>query len=219
MVEGAVMEVPAQGGRKHPHQEHLKIDTTNILFIVGGSFEGIDEVIKKRQKEERLKKHEDSAGIGFGSYVDSKEQDKKKKFNETILNVEAADLRKFGMLPEFVGRFPVIAPLQELTEEEMVKILTEPKNALVKQYKALLAKDGVELIMKDDALKEIAKKAIERKTGARGLRSIMEELLIDHMYDIPDNPNIKAIIINKSCVTQKRQPLFKYHTEEVCANQ
>lgn len=213
------MEVPPKGGRKHPHQENLEIDTTNILFIAGGSFEGIDKIIKNRQKEERMRQHKDKAGIGFGSVVDSKKIDEKKKFNDLIVSTQAEDLRKFGMLPEFVGRFPVVSALKELSEDEMVQILTEPKNALTKQYQVLMRQDGVELVFHKDALIEIAKKALEHKTGARGLRSILEEILIEHMYSIPDDPMIKRMIITKTCVTKKAAPLFEYHAEQICVNE
>lgn len=219
MVEGSVVKVPPQGGRKHPHQENIEIDTSGILFIAGGSFEGVDKIIKERQKEERMRKNGDKARLGFGSVVESKKEDEKKKFNDLICDTQAEDMRKFGMLPEFVGRFPIIAPLKELTEDQMVQILTEPKNALVKQYRALLLKDGVDLTVQKDALREIAKEALAQKTGARGLRSIMEEILIEHMFDIPDNPNIKRMVITKSCLTKRQAPLFEYHNEEICVNQ
>lgn len=200
IIEGTVIDVPLKGSRKHPLQETVSIDTSNILFIVGGSFEGIEKIIQKRQKSNQ-------AGMGFGAKVESKEE---KSINEYILDVKTDDLKKFGMLPEFIGRIPVIAPLQELDEEALIKILTEPKNALVKQYQELMRVDGVELEFTPESLQEIAKKAKERKTGARALRSIMEEILLPHMFSIPDDKNLEKIIITKETVLNGTEPIKEY---------
>lgn len=209
IIEGSQIDVPVKGTRKHPMQETVTIDTSNILFIVGGSFEGIENIIKKRQDKGKF-------GIGFGSEVKSKENEK--TFNDLILDIKSEDLRKFGMLPEFIGRLPVICPLQELNEEALIKILTEPKNALVKQYQELLRIDGVELAFTEDALKAIANKAIERKTGARSLRAIMEETLLPHMFSIPDSKDIEKIIITKECVTDKAEPTYSYKEKKVASD-
>lgn len=211
MVEGCEVEVPPQGGRKHPMQENIKVNTEKILFIVGGSFEGVDKTIKKREKEELVKKHGGKSSIGFNSFVFDPSTQDIKEFNDFITNVKAEDLRKFGMLPEFVGRFPVIAPLKELTEEDLVSILTEPENSLIKQYQTLLSYDGVELHFTKDALKEIAKMAIERKTGARSLRSVLEEILNEHMYTIPDEENIEKVTFGKNTIVNNEAPKITYH--------
>lgn len=203
MIEGDIIEVPPKGQRKHPSQDVVKVDTSNILFIVGGSFEGVDKQIQKRQTK-------DLSSMGFGSAIKSTEE---KTFNESILDIKAEDLRKFGMLPEFIGRFPIICPLQELDEEALLSILTEPKNALSKQYKELLKIDGVELEFEKDALTEIAKKAIERKTGARSLRSIMEETLLSHMFSLPDRNDVLKMIITKECVSDNAEPVIELKDE------
>jgi ATP-dependent Clp protease ATP-binding subunit ClpX len=202
IIEGSVVEVAPKGQRKHPLQETMKIDTSNILFIVGGSFEGIEKIIAKRQKVNKT-------GIGFGATVESKVE---RPINDYILDIKAEDLKKFGMLPEFIGRLPVIAPLEELSEEALMKILTEPKNALVKQYQELMRVDGVELEFTPDALTEIAKLAKERKTGARSLRSIIEEVLLPHMFSIPDE-EIETLIITKETVLEKKEPIKKFKSE------
>ena len=200
IVEGAEIEVALKGQRKHPMAETIKIDTTNILFIVGGSFEGIDKIIQER-------KNKNKKGLGFGAEVHSK---KEIDINECILEVESEDLRKFGMLPEFVGRFPILSPMQQLSENALMKILIEPKNALLKQYKELLKMDNVEIEFTQDALKEIVAKAIKKKTGARSLRSILEETLLPHMFSIPDQKNLLKITINKDCVLKTGDPIFQY---------
>lgn len=188
LVEGCVAEVPEKGQRKHPNQSCTKIDTSNILFIIGGSFEGIDKIIAKRKKGKNQ--------VGFGKDIKS---EKNSSFNDEIHDLKVEDLKKFGMLPEFLGRFPIIAGLEELDEESLMKILIEPKNALTKQYQLLQMEDNIDLRFTEDALKEIAKKAMERKVGARGLRSIMDEVLLKYMYELPDS-NIEQIIIDKNTV-------------------
>ena len=194
ILEGTVASVPPQGGRKHPHQELLQIDTTNILFICGGAFSGLDKIIEKRVGKQ---------GVGFGAEVKSKT---KRDVGESFKHVEPQDLLKFGLIPEFVGRVPVVVTLDQLDEEALKTILTEPKNALVKQYAKLFEMDGVELEIKEDALSFIAKKAIERDTGARGLRAIVEEILSDAMYEIPSDKNIKKAIFTKAVFEGKEKP-------------
>jgi ATP-dependent clp protease, ATP-binding subunit clpX len=197
IIEGTVANVPPQGGRKHPSQELIQIDTTNIMFIVGGAFEGIDEIIKKRMGKN---------SIGFGTEIVSKELVNKE---EIYKKVQTEDLLKYGLIPEFVGRLPIVASLDPLDESALVKILKEPKNSLVKQFKKLFELDNVELEIDDEALIEVARKAIERKTGARGLRSILEETMMDIMYDIPSRDDVSAILINKDCIIKKSEPLIK----------
>ncbi|HLS36600.1 MAG TPA: ATP-dependent protease ATP-binding subunit ClpX [Bacillota bacterium] len=188
ILEGTVASVPPQGGRKHPHQEFLQIDTTNILFIVGGAFDGIEDIIKRRLGQKV---------IGFGTEEESK---KVTDINYLLSKVLPEDLLSFGLIPEFIGRLPVIGSLQPLDEDALIEILTKPKNALVKQYEQLLLMDEVELEFQEDALKEIAIKAIERKTGARGLRSIIEDLMLDVMFELPSREDIKKCIITKDTV-------------------
>ena len=188
IMEGTVASVPPQGGRKHPQQEFLQVDTTNILFICGGAFAGLDKLISSRNS---------GAGIGFGADVRDPED---RNLSQILVDLEPEDLIKFGLIPEFIGRLPVIATLEDLDEEALVRILTEPKNALTKQYKALFEMDGVNLDFRDDALKAIARKAIERKTGARGLRSILENILMDPMFEIPTASNIQDVVINEDVV-------------------
>ena len=185
ILEGSVASVPPQGGRKHPHQEFYQIDTTNILFICGGAFAGLDKIIEKRIGKK---------GIGFGAEITGK---KDKDTGELFALAEPQDLVKYGLIPEFVGRVPVVVPFETLTEEALMRILTEPKNALVRQYKKLFEIDGVDLEITDDALRFIAKKAIERETGARGLRAIMEKALNDAMFDIPSDKSIVKVIFNR----------------------
>ena len=198
IVEGTVASVPPQGGRKHPHQEFIQIDTSNILFICGGAFEGLDKIIKDRT---------DKKSMGFGAQIQSKKDihDKYKIFEQLL----PQDLLKFGLIPEFVGRLPIIATLQELDREALIKIVTEPKNALVKQYKKLLELDGVELEFEPEALNAIVDKAIDRNTGARGLRSIIEDIMRDIMFDIPSNLRIEKCIITRDTVEKKAPPILE----------
>ena len=196
IMEGTVASVPPQGGRKHPQQEFLQVDTTNILFICGGAFAGLDKLISSRNS---------GAGIGFGADVRDPED---RNLSQILVDLEPEDLIKFGLIPEFIGRLPVIATLEDLDEDALVRILTEPKNALTKQYKALFDMDGVNLDFRDDALKAIARKAIERKTGARGLRSILEMILMDPMFEIPTASNIQGVVINEDVVKGTTPPLM-----------
>jgi ATP-dependent Clp protease ATP-binding subunit ClpX len=195
IMEGTVASVPPQGGRKHPQQEFLQVDTTNILFICGGAFAGLDKLIAGRDT---------GAGIGFGADVRDPDD---RKIGELLGSLEPEDLIKFGLIPEFVGRLPVIATLEDLDEEALVRILTEPKNALVKQYEKLFEMDDVRLEFRDDALRAVAQKAIARKTGARGLRSIMENILMEPMFDIPTSGDIEEVVINGDVVEGGAQPL------------
>ena len=194
IIEGTVASVPPQGGRKHPHQEMLQIDTSNILFICGGAFEGLENIIKDRTGKK---------SIGFGSKIESEKEVSKYKVFEELL---PQDLLKFGLIPEFIGRLPVIATLKELDKEALGKILVEPKNSLVKQYKKLFEIDNVELVFEDDAISAIVDKAIERKTGARGLRSIIEEIMTDIMFEIPSNPKIAKCTVTRDTVVNGTEP-------------
>ena len=196
IMEGTIASVPPQGGRKHPQQEFLQVDTTNILFICGGAFAGLDKIISKRNR---------ATSIGFGADVKSLDR---KKVGEIIKNLEPEDLLKYGLIPEFIGRLPITATLEDLDEASLIKILTEPKNSLIKQYKELFKFEGVRLIFKDDAIKEIAKKAINKKTGARGLRSILEVVLLSTMYELPSQTNIVEVIIEKSAITGQGKPII-----------
>jgi ATP-dependent Clp protease ATP-binding subunit ClpX len=196
ILEGTVSNVPPQGGRKHPHQEFISIDTTDILFICGGAFEGIDKIIENRL---------DKKSIGFGAEIKTK---KEKDIGAILREVQSHDLLKFGLIPELVGRLPVIAPLNALTKEDMIRILKEPKNALVKQYKTLLGYDKVSLEFNDDALEAIADKAIDMEIGARGLRSIMEKTMQQTMFDIPSENNIQKVTITKDCIVDNSPPLL-----------
>ena len=194
IIEGTVASVPPQGGRKHPHQEFIQINTENILFICGGAFEGLDKLINDRIGKK---------SIGFGAKIESKKEiDKAKVFSELL----PQDLLKFGLIPEFVGRLPIVATLQDLDREALMQIVTKPRNALVKQYKKLFELDGVQLDFEDEALEAIVDKAIERKTGARGLRSIFEDIMRDIMFEIPSNPNIETCIITKGTVENGEEP-------------
>ncbi|WP_337995676.1 ATP-dependent Clp protease ATP-binding subunit ClpX [Oleispirillum naphthae] len=198
IMEGTVASVPPQGGRKHPQQEFLQVDTTNILFICGGAFAGLEKVIGQRNQ---------GTSIGFGADVKSPEE---RRSGEILKGVEPEDLLKYGLIPEFVGRLPVIATLEDLDEEALIEILTKPKNALVKQYQRLFEMENVSLSFKEDALTAIAHKAIARKTGARGLRSIMEGILLETMFDLPSQNGIEEVVVNKDVVEDSSKPLFIY---------
>ncbi|MDA0279876.1 MAG: ATP-dependent Clp protease ATP-binding subunit ClpX [Proteobacteria bacterium] len=203
LIEGTVASVPPQGGRKHPQQEFLQVDTTNILFICGGAFAGLDRIIRDRS---------DNSGIGFSAEVRSKEEES--KVGETLRGVEPEDLVKYGLIPEFVGRLPMIATLDELDLDAMVRILREPKNSLTKQYAQLFEMEGVEIQFRDDALRAIARKAKDRKTGARGLRSIMETVLLDSMYKIPSLDKVSKVIIDAAVIEGESEPLLMYENVE-----
>ena len=203
LIEGTVASVPPQGGRKHPQQEFLQVDTRNILFICGGAFSGLEKVIQNRSTK---------GGIGFGAEVRSKEEGK--KVGESLREVEPDDLVKFGLIPEFVGRLPVLATLDELDEAALMQILTEPKNALTKQYAKLFEMENVDLEFRSDALKAVARKALERKTGARGLRSILEGVLLDTMYEIPSKKDVSKVVIDESVIDGTSQPLMIYENSE-----
>ncbi|WP_084155767.1 ATP-dependent Clp protease ATP-binding subunit ClpX [Halomonas halocynthiae] len=203
LIEGTTASIPPQGGRKHPQQEFLQVNTTNMLFIVGGAFAGLDKVIRDRSE---------TGGIGFSAEVKSK--DESRGVGELLAEVEPEDLVKFGLIPEFVGRLPVIATLAELTEDALVQILTEPKNSLVKQYQRLFDMEGVELDFRDDALTAVAAKAMTRKTGARGLRSIMESVLLDTMYDIPSLEGVSKVVIDASVIAGESEPLLIYSQQD-----
>ena len=198
IMEGTVASVPPQGGRKHPQQEFLQVDTTNILFICGGAFAGLDKVIAQRGK---------GSSIGFGADV---KEDETVSVGESLQNLQPEDLLKFGLIPEFVGRLPVIATLTDLDEEALVTILTEPKNALIKQYQSLFEMEGSKLTFTDEALKAISKRAIERKTGARGLRSILEDILLDTMFDLPSLVDVDEVVVNEEAASNCGIPLLIY---------
>ncbi len=207
LIEGTVASVPPQGGRKHPQQEFLQVDTKNILFICGGAFAGLDKVIAARSTE--------AGSIGFGAKVKSSER--KQEVGKVLAQVEPEDLVKFGLIPEFVGRLPVVATLEELDEAALVQILTAPKNAITKQFKKLFEMEGVELEFRPDALSAIAKKALKRKTGARGLRTIVESVLLDTMYELPSAENVAKVVVDESVIEQKSEPYLIYATPEVPA--
>ena len=206
IMEGTVASVPPQGGRKHPQQEFLQVDTTNILFICGGAFAGLEKIIAQRGK---------GSAIGFGADVKSGED---KGIGEQLTSLEPEDLLKFGLIPEFVGRLPVIATLEDLDEDALVTILTKPKNALVKQYQRLFELEDVELTFTEDALTAIAKRAIERKTGARGLRSIMEDILLDTMFDMPGTEGVQEVVVNDEAVMSDAAPLVIYADQKESAS-
>jgi ATP-dependent Clp protease ATP-binding subunit ClpX len=205
LVEGTMASVPPQGGRKHPNQDFLQIDTTNILFICGGAFDGLEKVIQNRTER---------SGIGFGATVHSKSE---RKAADTFREVEPEDLIKFGLIPELVGRLPVVATLGELTEDALVRILTEPKNALVKQYQKLFGMDGVELEIRPSALAAISRKALARKTGARGLRSIMEQALIDTMFELPTLDGVAKVVLDEHAIDEETKPLLVYREHKASA--
>ncbi|MDR2852605.1 MAG: ATP-dependent Clp protease ATP-binding subunit ClpX [Burkholderiaceae bacterium] len=198
LIEGTLASVPPQGGRKHPNQDFLQIDTTNILFICGGAFAGLEKVVEARTE---------ASGIGFGATVRSKEG---RSLTEVFHHVEPEDLIKFGLIPELVGRLPVIASLDELSEDALVQILTEPKNALVKQFSRLLEMEGVCLEVRPAALRAMARRALERKTGARGLRSILEQTLLDTMFDLPSLDNVEKVVVDEPTITENKPPLLVY---------
>lgn len=203
LIEGTVASVPPQGGRKHPQQEFLQVDTGNILFICGGAFAGLEKIIQDRS---------DKSGIGFNATVKSKSD--RRKLGETIAEVEPEDLVKFGLIPEFIGRLPVLATLTELDEAALIQILTEPKNSLLKQYQKLFDMESVELDFRMSALKAVAHKAMERKTGARGLRSILENVLLDTMYRIPSEEDVSKVVIDESVITGESEPLLIYERQD-----
>ena len=202
LIEGTVASVPPQGGRKHPQQEFLQVDTSNILFICGGAFAGLEKVIRGRSER---------GGIGFSAEVKSKGSDK--GIGEILLNVEPEDLIKYGLIPEFVGRLPVVATLQELDEDALIQILTEPKNALTKQYGKLFDLEGAELEFREEALRAVARKAMERKTGARGLRTILEHVLLDTMYDLPGLQNVSKVVIDEATIAGESRPYIIYEQQ------
>jgi len=207
LIEGTVASIPPQGGRKHPQQDFLQVNTANILFIVGGAFAGLDKVIKARSEK---------GGIGFSAQVNTK--DNAKNVGELFAEVEAEDLIKYGLIPEFVGRLPVVATLEELDEAALIKILTEPKNALTKQYQHLFEMEGAELEFREESLSAIARKAMERKTGARGLRTIMENVLLDTMYELPSSTNITKVVLDEGVILGQHDPILVYETEVQLAN-
>ena len=199
LIEGTIASVPPQGGRKHPNQEFVQVDTTNILFICGGAFDGLERIIRARS---------DKGGIGFGAVVKSK--DNRKDIGEVLRGVEPEDLIKYGLIPEFVGRLPVVATLDELDEAALIQILTEPKNALLKQYQRMFSMEGVELEVRTEALKAVAVKALARRTGARGLRSILEHVLLNIMYDLPSLNNVEKVVVDESMIKGDAQPILLY---------
>lgn len=203
LIEGTVASVPPQGGRKHPQQEFLQVDTSGILFICGGAFAGLEKVIQQRT---------DKSGIGFSAEINSK--DNKENVSETLRQVEPEDLIKFGLIPEFVGRLPVVANLEELDEQALISILTEPKNALTKQYKRLFEMEGVDIEFREDALEVVSKKAMKRKTGARGLRSILEKVLLETMYELPSMENVTKVVIDAGAINGESNPLLILESTE-----
>lgn len=204
LIEGTVASVPPQGGRKHPQQEFLQVNTANILFICGGAFAGLDKVIRARSEK---------GGIGFAAEVKSK--DDSRNVGEVLAEVEAEDLIKYGLIPEFVGRLPVVATLEELNEDALIRILSEPKNALVKQYRKLFEMEGCDLEIREEALRLVARKAMERKTGARGLRTILEHTLLDTMYELPSAEGISKVVVDEKVIRGESSPYMVYENEDV----
>jgi ATP-dependent Clp protease ATP-binding subunit ClpX len=207
LIEGTVASVPPQGGRKHPQQEFLQVNTANILFICGGAFAGLEKIIRARSEK---------GGIGFSAEVKTK--DERRNVGEVLADVEAEDLIRYGLIPEFVGRLPVVATLQELDEPALMKILTEPRNALVKQYKKLFEMEGCDLEIREDALKVVARRAMDRKTGARGLRTILEHVLLDTMYELPSAEHVSKVVIDEKVIRGESEPYLIYKNEKQCAS-
>ena len=207
LIEGTIASVSPQGGRKNPQQETIQVNTANILFIVGGAFAGLDKVIKQRSEK---------GGIGFSAEVKTK--DEEKNVGELFAEVEAEDLIRYGLIPEFIGRLPVVATLEELSEDALIQVLTEPKNALTKQYQKLFEMEGTELVFREDSLQAIARKSMQRKTGARGLRTIVENVLLDTMYEIPSAKNVAKVVIDKLVIEGENDPYFVYESEKKVAS-
>jgi ATP-dependent Clp protease ATP-binding subunit ClpX len=203
LIEGTIASVPPQGGRKHPQQEFLQVDTGNILFVCGGAFAGLEKIIQDRSSK---------SGIGFTANVKTEQEEQ--SVGELLHGVEPEDLIKFGLIPEFVGRLPVVATLEELDEDALISILQEPKNALTKQYRKLFDMEGVELEFREDALRAVAKRAMKRKTGARGLRTILESVLLDTMYDLPSSTTAKKVVLDEAVVNGETKPYVIHESEE-----
>ncbi|MGH8120485.1 MAG: AAA family ATPase, partial [Gammaproteobacteria bacterium] len=203
-IEGTIASVPPQGGRKHPQQEFLQVNTSNILFVCGGAFGGLDKIIRERSEK---------SGIGFSADVKSIKD--KKSMSQLLQTVEPEDLIKYGLIPEFVGRLPVVATLDELDEEQLVRILVEPRNALTKQYSKLFEMEGTSIEFREDALRTVARKSMERKTGARGLRSILESVLLDTMYDLPSLQDVYKVVIDEAVINGESRPLMIYEGKDM----
>ncbi len=199
LIEGTIASVPPQGGRKHPNQEFVQVDTTNILFVCGGAFDGLEKIVRHRTAK---------TGIGFGAEVSS--PDDRKNISVLLREAEPEDLIKFGLIPEFVGRLPVVATLEEVDEAALIQILVEPKNALIKQYQKMFRMENVELEIREGALRAIASKALARKTGARGLRSILEQVLLDVMYDLPSHSNLARVVVDEATIANDGKPLLMF---------